>query len=352
MKCHSWLWVLLCACLAGNSFAAEFFDDDIELAQAEGTLPPVEVRPAASGDYQQGYAEGFRRAQQAGYGATYGQQVDFFGQRGAIPWNSDAIQFDNDLVGPYAQPQWTTQRPYSTTRTYVLPAGQMQVEQWVRPTYPRGGKPEYRFLTEYAVGLPGRFQLDVYERWNVEPDDPNNNEHAHQEGTQIELRYALADWGVIPFNPTLYAEWVERGGPQDKANKYEIKLLLAEQITDRLFYASNFIMEQEVEDERENELGWSNAISTPIIDRKLMGGIECLWSGVNSAGARNTRTNEFTIGPSLQYRFTNRWYLTSTALFGTTSDAPACQCYFIMGYQFGNRAGPANYYAPASTIGN
>jgi hypothetical protein len=38
----------------------------------------------------------------------------------------------------------------------------------------------------------------------------------------------------------------------------------------------------------------------------------------------------------------------------STSDAPECQCYFIAGYQFGSRAGPANGYigGPASTIGN
>ena len=45
----------------------------------------------------------------------------------------------------------------------------------------------------------------------MEPDG-NNNEKANHEGVQIELRYALADWGVLPLNPTLYVEWVERGG--------------------------------------------------------------------------------------------------------------------------------------------
>jgi hypothetical protein len=112
-------------------------------------------------------------------------------------------------------------------------------------------------------------------------------------------------------------------------------------------------LEQEVEGELENELGWSNALSTPLIDRVLLAGVECLWAGHNVHGARDTRTNEFTIGPSMQWRPTNRTFVNVVALFGTTADAPECQCYFIFGYQFGSRAGPAGQYGgPASTSAN
>ena len=305
------------------------------------TLPPVEVFPSQPSG-QNYYNDGTDR------GNYYGVFP-----YGTIPWYSDEIASDADLVGPYAQPAWTTQRPFATSRTYVLPPGQMQVEQWVRPTYPRNGKPEYRFLEEFAIGLPGRFQLDIYERWNVEPNEVDR-EKANHEGVQIELRWAVADWGVIPLNPTLYAEWVERGGPQDKANKYELKLLMSDELLPNLYYATNLILEQEVEGELENELGWSNALSTTIIDRKLLAGVECLWSGVNVHGARDTRTNEFTIGPSIQLRPTNRTFLNVVSLFGTTEDAPECQMYIIFGYQFGGRAGPSDGYiaGPASTIGN
>src|SRR5262245_21125262 len=111
------------------------------------TLPPVEVFPCeSSGPYS--YDDGRDRR---GYYCVF--------PYGTIPWYSDDITSDNDLVGPYGQPAWPTQRPFATSRTYVLPPGQMQFEQWVRPTYPRDGKPEYRFLEEFAIGLPGRFQL-------------------------------------------------------------------------------------------------------------------------------------------------------------------------------------------------
>lgn len=269
---------------------------------------------------------------------------------GSIPWSSNAIRRDSDAVGPYGSPVWTTQRPFSTTRTYVLPPGQAQFEQWVRPTWGQEGKPKFRFLEELALGLPGRFQLDIYDRWHVEPNDDGNQQYNH-EAVQIELRWAVADWGVIPLNPTFYIEWVEKG--RDDPNVYEAKLLLAEQITPKLFYASNFILEQETGGAYETELGWSNAIATPLIERRLLAGVEMLLQRNTVHGERGDPEDTFRIGPSFQLRPTNRTYITSTALFGTTEDSPICQAYFIFGYQFGFRAGPTqNYLAPSSTIGN
>ena len=122
----------------------------------------------------------------------------------------------NQRVGSYNQPAWTTQRPFASTRTYVLPAGVCEFEQWARPTWNEGDEAEWRMLEEVSIGLPHRIQLDLYERWNIEPDD-DGNKQANHEGVQIEMRYALADWDVIPLNPTLYLEWIERGGPQEES---------------------------------------------------------------------------------------------------------------------------------------
>ena len=347
-----WLPVALlgigCSIAYGQALSGDY---DVALQQSGQGLPPVVVDPATlpkPGPDATGGQGGFDPQQYSGVNSGAGA----INPDGTIPWSSNLITRDSDRVGSYNQPVWTTQRPFAASRTYVLPAGQMQVEQWARPTFPKGKKPEYRFLTEYAVGLTGRFQLDIYERWNVEPN-ANDEEQANHEGVQIELRYALANWGEIWMNPTLYGEWVEKGGPQDKPNKYELKLLLADEIAPNLFYASNFILEQEVRGEKENELGWSNALSTPLIERKLMAGVECLWAGTQNNAPNAKRSNEFTIGPSLQWRPTNRLYLTLVSLFGTTHDAPDCQIYAIMGYQFGGRAGPSgNIAGPASTIGN
>lgn len=266
-----------------------------------------------------------------------------------IPWSSNAIGSYNTRVGPYNQPAWTTQRPFASTRSYVLPPGQARVEQWIRPTWDDGER-EFRFLEEFAIGLPGRFQLDIYERWNIEPNN-QGNEIANHEGVQLELRWALANWGVIPFNPTLYAEWVERGGRQNKPNVYEFKLLLSEDLGCNLFYSSNLILEQEVRGDRATELSWSNAFATPIIDGILLGGMEMVYTVATEAGNRSDQAFEFMIGPSLHWNATQRWYLDVVGLFGTTDDAPDARMFIVAAYQFGYRAGPSRY-APVSTIGN
>lgn len=303
-------------------------------------LPPVTVRPSAEpapsveGDYSGGFGT-FPGAGRFGYNPSPN-----------VSWGSGAIVSDQQLVGPYGQPVWTTQRPFATTRAYVLPAGTAQFEQWVRPTWNEGDPVKFRMLEEFSIGLPYRFQLDLYQRWNIEGEDHN----ASHEGVQIELRWALADWGVIPLNPTLYAEWVERGGPQEKPNKYELKLLLADSLLDNLYFASNYVLEQETSGERETELGWSNALSTTVIERTLLAGVECVLNGTTVEGDRGNWTPSFLIGPSMQIRPTNRTFIDLVALGGTTprDSSPEAQMYIVFGYQFGLRAGPAGRYAGGS----
>ena len=102
-------------------------------------------------------------------------------------------------VGKYAQPEWTTERRFAATRTYVLPEGMFEMEQWRRGTYTRHGGDEHRFLTEIEAGLPGRWQLDFYGHF-----EGGSNISTKFIGEQIEARYALANWGRLPANPTLY----------------------------------------------------------------------------------------------------------------------------------------------------
>lgn len=298
------------------------------------SLPEVLVQPGTPAMPSQAYG-----------GATSRNQ--FYG--GGIPWRSNAIQSDRQLVGPYNQPVWTTQRPWTTTRIYVLPPGQAQLEQWVRPTWPMRGLPDFRFLEEFAIGLPGRFQLDIYERWNVEPT-PNDTQRANHEGVQLELRYALADWGVLPLNPTLYVEWVDRGGRQNKPNVYETKLLLGDELLPFVYYATNLNLEQETGGFRTTELSWSHALSWTVIERRLLAGTEMVFSSVTDRTDRVHAQLSMTIGPSIQYRPTNRTFIDVVSLFGTTSQSPKAQMYVVFGYQFGQRAGPG--ITPVSTIGN
>lgn len=275
-----------------------------------------------------------------------------FGFQNRIPWDSGQITSDTTRVGPYGQPAWTTQRPFPAVRSYVLPPGQAQLEQWYRPRWKRDNTREDRILEEFAIGLPYRFQLDIYERWNIKQDDIGKY-NANHEGVMLEVRWALADWDVIPLNPTLYAEWVQRGNKNDEPDKYELKLLLADSfLNDYLFWAGNFIIEQEVGGEKETELGYSQAFATTLIERKLLGGVEMIYRAQNVHDDRANWNNEFLIGPTFQWRPTNRTFLDVSTLFGTNPQSPYVECYFVFGFQFGNRAGPNFGGITPSTLGN
>jgi len=287
-----------------------------------------------------------------GFGGPGGPGSSMEGDGRSIPWSSSSIRSDSTLVGSYNQPAWTTQRPWPTVRTYVLPEGQMQIEQWYRPRWKKDGSREDRLLEELAIGLPHRFQLDIYYRWNIQQNDANMYQ-ANHEGVQIELRYALADWDVIPLNPTLYAEWVQRDTKNGYPDKYELKLLLADQyLNGRLFYAANFILEKEVGGDRETELGISQALSTPIIERKLLGGVEMWFRSTTVHGDRGNPENEFLIGPALQWRPTNRTFVNVSPLFGVTNDAPKVELFIVAGFQFGARAAPSFGGVGPSSLSN
>jgi hypothetical protein len=324
--------VLLIQSLCGLTQA-----QDLPPVPMEPTLPPVVVQPGEDDNFVDDYSN----------------QV-FFGNGGggSISWNAPASSF-NQRVGSYGQPAWTTQRPFASTRAYVLPEGVCEFEQWARPTWDEGEPAEWRMLEEVAVGMPHRIQLDLYERWNIEPDD-DGNQRANHEGVQIEMRYALADWGAIPLNPTLYLEWVERGGPQeDKPNKWEAKLLLADEITPNLFFATNPYIEQEVAGELETEIGFNTALATPIIDGRLLGGIESEFSATTVEDNRSNAEVSLTLGPSFQLRPTPRTFLDLVGLFGTTDESPVARMYIVWGIQFGARPGPTNgYYGSAATRGD
>jgi hypothetical protein len=246
-------------------------------------------------------------------------------------------------VGPYAQPEWTTARRFPTTRVYLqqLP-GEFGVEQWVKMQWPRGEDANYLFQEEVEVGLPWRFQFDLYENWRI-------NEHGTvlHDSVSTEMRWALADWGKIPLNPTLYGEWVFRNKSLG-ADKYEVKLLLGEEIAPRWHWGLNFIFEQEVGATRTTEYGVSQGISYTVIDNKLSVGLEIKVESETEQGARSDAPIEVDIGPSLQWRPTRTTHIDIVPLFGVTGDSPHVEAWLIFGFDFG-RPGERAGYVPVST---
>ena len=129
-------------------------------------------------------------------------------------------------VGDYGQPEWTTARRFPGTRIYLQQTPwNTGFEQWVRFQHFRDNTDYSRFQEEIEIGLPHRFQVDLYETWGIDQDW-----RSQQDECSVEVRYALADWGKIPLNPTLYLEYSQH---DHDPNALEGKLLLGTDITPR-----------------------------------------------------------------------------------------------------------------------
>jgi hypothetical protein len=260
-------------------------------------------------------------------------------EQGGSPVRVEAKRFhDDELVGPYKQPGWTTRRRFATTRAYVLPPGQIELEAWWRGTWPEDSGPKERVQGEVGIGLPYRLQLDLY----VNFEDPAGAE-IEWDGTAVELRWALADWDEILWNPTLYAEWkLVAAGP----DVYELKLLLSDDLGPRWRGAVNAIYEAQDSGAEETEIAVSAAVSYTVTDDKFYVGLETKINRVTEGGPDGAPDVEVLLGPSFQWRPTPRTHLDIVPLFGLTGDSPDAQIFVVMGIDLG--PGDDHRFSPTS----
>lgn len=246
---------------------------------------------------------------------------------------------EDQPFGPYEQPEWTTRRRFPTTRVYVLPPLQFEFEQWWNTQWFRHGPGSFNlFQEELEVGLPYRFQLDVYE--NTERTRSGTFQH---QAVQVEGRWALADWGKIPLNPTLYGEWQFH---EDGPDVYEVRLLLGEDLSARWHWGLNLAYEQQVGGERESELAFSQGLSYTLLDEKLGLGVEMAFERSSAPNFDGRPAEEFLIGPSIQWRPTPRTHLDLVPLFGATPDSPIFEAFVVFGIDLGSSGNHTGGYVP------
>jgi hypothetical protein len=153
---------------------------------------------------------------------------------------------------------------------------------------------------------------------------------------RVELRYALADWDVIPANPTLYAEFVrEHDGPP----KVELKLLLGGQITSGWHWGSNVVYERQLGAAAEQEYVFTLAVSHATRDSVLSLGAELKLEAVDVAGRRwDFDVYEVLAGPSIQWRPVPPMHIDLVALFGAEigrdETTPLAQPLLVVGWEF------------------
>jgi len=232
---------------------------------------------------------------------------------------------EEDRIGSYEQPRWTAARRFPGTRIYVIPEGTAEFEFWLRPTVPRHGSTELRTLWEIELGLPGRFQLDLYLR----TESQTHSDTAI--GESVEIRYALADWGKIWGNPTLYAEWTR---VENEPDAIEFKLLLGGEIAPRWHWGINLSDELQLGGDRENEIEFTGGVSYTLVDSRFSVGVETEIGFVDVHDDRGNYENFFFVGPSIQFRPTEQFHIDFAPLVGVTGDSPRFRAYLVIGYEF------------------
>lgn len=233
---------------------------------------------------------------------------------------------EEDRVGSYGQPEWSTRRLFTETRVYVRPEGQVEFEYWMQPEF-KDGETETENQYEFEFGLPHRFQLDLY---LVSHQDGNQGAMQFDE-QKVEVRWAFADWDEIWGNPTAYLEWAAKNEDPDAV---EAKLLFGGEVCEGWHWGSNLVFEHETGGAQENAYEITGGISHTIVDRKFSAGAEVKAAIADVAGNRGHYSDEVLLGPTMQYRPLPNAHLDIAALAGLTNDSPDAKLTILFGWEF------------------
>src|SRR3954471_17618432 len=120
----------------------------------------------------------------------------------------EVVVTGDDIGSAYGAPGGFSRTRFAPlTTAYVLPPWTFYFGSIYEGDAFRHGPPDHLFTQELEMGLPYRFGVAVesqFERFNG---------GGGPETVSIEGRYALADWGKIPLNPTIFFEYKFGVGP-------------------------------------------------------------------------------------------------------------------------------------------
>ncbi len=239
-------------------------------------------------------------------------------------------------VGEAAQPEWVMHRRFGNTRVYIQKSPwEWGVEEWYRVRTYDDGRVTQRFQQELEIGLPYRMQLDLYEKI---AHDNSDGRHWEQDEFAVELRWAPADWGVLPGNPTLYLEYAFA---YDGPDLLETKLLFGEDYHG-WHWGLNLINAHPIWGPDENEWATAAGLSRTLVDNVFSVGVEAKWTH------EDHEHSEVIVGPSVQWRPTRNTHLDLVVQFGANHAAPNTECWLIFGWDFG--PGVSRGYQP-TTVG-
>lgn len=233
-----------------------------------------------------------------------------------------------ELVGEYDQPAWTLTRKFPSTRVYVMtPPDTVTYEKWFDVRDRENGPAQIRMRDELAFGLGNRWELDLYA--HTVYDGPYGDQRFAWRGFSWEVRYALADWGKIPGNPTLYFEHKLINGRQG----IEPKLLLGDRFGDSNYiWGLNLIYEANLAgDKEEQEREYAAAASVAkVINNDFTLGLTTMYRYNDYEGG----SEELYFGPNLQYRFSGNAHVSLEYMPRISGEGYDSRSFVIFAWRF------------------
>lgn len=236
---------------------------------------------------------------------------------------------EEDLVGPYAQPRWTTSRLFAATRLYVLPERAVNIGFDTVATINRdsdGGGTDWLFAERVDVGLPHRLQLGA----TLQQDRDSDTGVISGSGV-FDLRWALDDWNAIWGNPTLAVEY---GTYADGPEHFSPSVLLAGDAGEGWHWGANALVDFELSGAKETEYAITGGLSHTVIDQQLSLGVESVFSMTDADGSRGDFDTEWLLGPSMRWLPMRQLSVQFAPLIGATDDSPNAEVHLSLEWVF------------------
>lgn len=296
------------------------------------------VDPAAEAEKEASKAKAEKEAKPAETAKDPAEKLDE--EKRWHSWDAPAIRIpgkefelkEEERIGDNEQPRWTSARRFNRTRTYVIPNGEFEFEFWHRLTTPRRSKhgderANNRILLEAEMGLPLRFQIDMYLQM-----EKNGSEGPFEvTAGKFEVRWALFKWGRCYTNPTLYVEYAMNSGEPDAI---ECKLLLGDEICPRWHWGVNLVYEHDLGGDHGNHYAITGGLSYTFFDSLFSFGVETENEFSDNADNRNTFENEHLIGPSMQIKPLPQMHVNIVLYLGIGVHSPAFRSWIVIGWEF------------------
>jgi hypothetical protein len=277
---------------------------------------------------------------------------------------SEVVVTAEGIVSAYGAPSAFSEARFSPNVTaYVLPPWTFAFNTIYEGDF-SDSPPDHLLTQEFEMGLPHRFGIATegkFERFNG-GGGPST--------ISVEMRYAFADWGKIPLNPTIFGEYKfgigtirheegpppppgeeeEEAGPPKVPDAYEFRLLLADEFYKRVEWAANLFFEMEPTGDRGREWGVSQSIVTPVLlpREQLKVGVEMEYKNFTVKDTRGSPENIFVIGPTVSFRTSKSTHFDFSALAGCTEESPDLKVFAVFSWLLGP-GGAEHGEAPVST---